>query len=171
MPIVKIKLVAGCDEETKARLGREVAAAVAEITVNAIADVHVLIDEVDPANWGRGLEPATQTPAEKVVRAEHASISYIRYSPETEREYLDLRRDVINPGMATQHGFVSSLLLRRHDIADEYLLINQWLAAGDDARYSAGPVHDRLKEQALALLPQPLRNVDTDIVHLDRAAV
>jgi 4-oxalocrotonate tautomerase len=170
MPIVQITMFEGRDEETKARLAREVADAVAEATGNSLDDVHVLFDEKPRAAWARGLTLASRRPPrsrEGLVRADYASVSRIRYEPATEEEYLELRRDVINPGMATQEGFVSSLLLRPHDRSDEYLLVNKWTSEEASRRYSSGAVHDGLKEKALKLLPEPLRTFGADVVHLD----
>jgi 4-oxalocrotonate tautomerase family enzyme len=169
VPIVQITLFEGRDEETKARLAREVADVIAEATGNSIADVHVIFDEKAKNAWSRGLTLASRrtgarpTPA----RAEHATISRIQYDPNREAAYLALRRDVINPGMATQDGFVSSLLLRRHDAANEYLLINKWLTREHADAYQAGAVHDKLREQALSILPKPLETSGSDVVHLD----
>ncbi len=170
MPIVEITMFSGRDEETKARLTREIAAVVAEVTVNSMSDVHVIVNEVDKENWGKGAVLASRR--EKTVkpapqRPEHASISYITYESETEEEYLKLRRDVINPGMATQPGFIDSLLLRRGDVPGQYVLVNRWLTAEDAHRYQAGPVHDALKVQALKILPKPLETFGTEVVHLD----
>ncbi len=169
MPIVQISLFEGRDEETKARLAREIADAVAEATGNSIADVHVLFDEKPRDAWSRGLSLASRRtgPRKEPVRADYASISRIQYNPETEEAYLALRRDVINPGMATQDGFVSSLLLRRHDAENEYLLVNKWLSKEHAEAYQSGAVHDKLKEQALSILPKPLETTGADVVHLD----
>lgn len=169
MPIVQISLFEGRDEETKARLAREIADAVAEATGNSIADVHVLFDEKPRDAWSRGLSLASRRIGERPapVRADYASISRIQYDPASEAEYLALRRDVINPGMATQDGFVSSLLLRHHDAENEYLLINKWLNRDNAAAYHSSSVHDRLKEQALSILPKPLETSGADVVHLD----
>lgn len=168
MPIVQISLFEGRDEETKDRLAREIADAVAEATGNSIADVHVIYDEKPRDAWSRGLSLASRRtgPRPDPVRGDYASISRIHYLPEIEEEYLALRREVINPGMATQEGFISSLLLRRREVENEYLLITKWLSAEHAAAYASSAVHDRLKEQALSILPKPLETTGTDVVHL-----
>lgn len=169
MPIVNITLFEGRDEETKARIAREVADTVAEHTGNSIADVHVIFDEKPRHAWSRGLTLASRRtePRSAPVRPEHASLSRITYDPSSEKEYLALRRDVINPGMATQEGFVSTLLLRPHDRENEYLLVIKWLTEQHSEAYRAGRVHDDLKRQALSILPKPLETFGADIVHLD----
>ena len=169
MPIVQITLFEGRDEETKARLAREVADAVAEATGNSLGDVHVIFDEKPQSAWSRGLTLASRRNGTRAApaRSEYASISRIQYDPSREAEYLALRRDVINPGMATQEGFVSSLLLRRHDAESEYLLINKWLSKEHAEAYQRGAVHDKLKAQALSVLPRPLETTGCDVVHLD----
>jgi 4-oxalocrotonate tautomerase family enzyme len=166
-------MFSGRDEETKARLTREIAAVVAEVTVNSMADVHVIIHEVDRDNWGKGAVLASRRekkPRPAPQRPEYASISHITYEAATEEEYLKLRRDVINPGMATQEGFIDSLLLRRGDVPGQYVLVNRWLTADDARRYQSGPVHDALREQALQILPRPLETYGTEVVHLDPEA-
>jgi 4-oxalocrotonate tautomerase family enzyme len=174
MPIVEVTMFSGRDEETKARLTREIAAVVAEVTVNSMSDVHVIINEVDRENWGRGAVLASRRqktmPRPAPQRPEYASISYITYESDTEADYLKLRRDVINPGMATQEGFIDSILLRRGDVPGQYLLVNRWLTADDARRYQSGPVHDGLREQALKILPKPLETFGTEVVHLDPEA-
>jgi phenylpyruvate tautomerase PptA (4-oxalocrotonate tautomerase family) len=166
-------MFSGRDEETKARLTREIAAVVAEVTVNSMSDVHVIVHEVDRDNWAKGAVLASRRekkPRPAPQRPEYASVSYITYESDTEDEYLKLRRDVINPGMATQEGFIDSLLLRRSDVPGQYLLVNRWLTADDARRYQSGPVHDGLREQALQILPKPLETFGTEVVHLDPEA-
>lgn len=171
MPIVTITLFEGRDDDAKDALAREVADAVATHTGNSIDDVHVIFDEVKRSNWSRALTLASRRAPRAVataVRAGFASVSRIKYAPATESAYLKLRREVINPGMATQPGFISSLLLRPHEQEHEYLLVNKWLSKEHADAYTAGPVHDRLREQALELLPERLRTTGADVVHLDR---
>ncbi len=170
MPIVRVTLYEGRDEETKDRLAREIADAVAENTGNSFEDIHVIFDEIPRASWSRSLSLASRRgprPARQRLRADHASISRIKYDPASETDYLRLRREVINPGMATQAGFVSSLLLRPHDKEHEYLLVNKWVSKEDAHAYTSGKVHDALREQALKLLPEPLQTFGADVVHLD----
>ena len=71
--------------------------------------------------------------------------------------------------MATQPGFVSSLLLRPHDKEHEYLLVNKWVSRETADAYTSGPVHDRLREQALRLLPERLQTIGADVIHLDES--
>lgn len=166
-------MFSGRDEETKARLTREIAAVVAEVTVNSMSDVHVIVHEVDRDNWGKGAVLASRQEKKSAPapqRPEYASVSHITYKADTEAEYLKLRRDVINPGMATQQGYIDSLLLRRGDLPGQYLLVNRWLTEEDARRYEAGPVHDALREQALSILPKPLETFGSEVVHLDPEA-
>lgn len=173
MPIVEITMFEGRSEETKARISREIADAVSDGTGNAIDSVHVIFREVGRDSWSRGLQIASRREpvalGGSLVRADHASVSRIQFDPATEADYLALRRDVINPGMATQRGFVSSLLLRMRDRANEYLLVNKWTDAEASAAYTSSGLHDRLKEQALSILPKPLETEPADVVHLDGA--
>lgn len=170
MPIVRVTMYEGRDENTKDRIAREIADAVAEHTGNSFDDIHVIFDEIPRASWSRSLTLGTRRPPRargQAARADFASLSRIRYDPRTEADYLRLRREVINPGMATQAGFVSSLLLRPHDREHEYLLVNKWVSKRHSEAYTSGPVHDQLREQALKLLPERLQTVGADVVHLD----
>jgi 4-oxalocrotonate tautomerase len=168
MPIVEITLFEGRDDETKDRLARQIADVVAEETGNAIADVHVLFREMSKGSWSRGLSlasrraPSTEPP----VRADFTSLSRIKYDPTTEQEYLALRRDAINPGMATQEGFVSSQLLRPRDRENEYLLIIKWLSEQHYEAYHHSGLHEHLRQNAMKILPRPLETVGADVVHL-----
>jgi phenylpyruvate tautomerase PptA (4-oxalocrotonate tautomerase family)/heme-degrading monooxygenase HmoA len=160
----------GRDEETKDRLAREIADAVAEHTGNSVESIHIIFRETPRSSWSRGMILASRrTPAQgaKLVRTDYASVSRIQYDPKTEREYLALRHDVINPGMATQDGFVSSLLLRPHDRPNEYILVNKWLSEAHAKAYTSGPVHETLRQKAMQVLPKPLETVGADVVHLD----
>lgn len=171
MPIVEVTMFEGRSEETKARMAREIADVVSDGTGNAIDSVHVIFREVDRQSWSRGLQLASRREPVKLgpdlIRADHASVSRIRFDPATETEYLALRRDVINPGMATQRGFVSSLCLRMQDRENEYLLVNKWTDAQASKDYTSSGLHDRLKEQALSILPVPLETEPADVIHLD----
>lgn len=170
MPIVRVTMFEGRDEETKDKLARELADAVAEHTGNSFDEIHVIFDEVPRASWSRSLTLASRRgprAARKPMRSDYASVSRITYDPKTESEYLRIRRDVINPGMATQAGFVSSLLLRPRDKEHEYLLINKWATEEHSRAYTSGPVHDRLRDEALRLLPERLQTFAADVVHLD----
>lgn len=170
MPIVRITMFEGRDEDTKDQMARKIADAVAEHTGNSFEDIHVIFDEVPRASWSRSLMLASRRPprpARRPTRSDYASISRIKYDPKTETDYLKLRRHVIDPGMATQDGFVSSLLLRPHDKEHEYLLVNKWASKEHAEAYTAGPVHDGLREQALKLLPERLQTVGADVIHLD----
>jgi len=172
MPIVEVTMFEGRDEETKARLTREVAAVVSEVTQNSLNDVHVLIKEMEPVNWGKGLTLASRrerTGDRVISRPEYASVSRIQYNAETEDDYLKLRSEVINPGMATQPGFVDCLLLRPTEKDNEYLLVIRWLTQADDDAYDNSDMHENLRKQAMSILPHPLESYGAHIVHADRA--
>lgn len=170
MPIVRITMYEGRDEDTKDLMAREIADTIAEHTGNSFDDIHVIFDEIPRASWSRALTLASRRgprPPRKAMRADYASVSRIKYDPSTESEYLRLRRKIINPGMASQAGFVSSVLLRPHDKDHEYLLVNKWASKEHAEAYTSGSVHDALREQALKLLPERLQTVGADVVHLD----
>lgn len=171
MPIVRVEMFEGRDEETKATMAREIAATVAEHTVNSIDSVHVIFTEQPKESWSRGLTLASrrQDGPTEANRADYASISEIEFDPAQETEYLALRRDVINPGMATESGYVSSLLLKPVETSNRYLLVNRWTSAEAAAAYQEGETHERLRVEAMKLLPKALATQGAEVVHLDPA--
>lgn len=169
MPIVKIDIFEGRDEETKAIIGREVADVIAEHTINSLDDVHVIFEERARDNWSRGLKLASRRGTKASPdRVGYASVSRIKCEADREEEYIVLRRDVINPGMATQEGFVSSLFLRLIDSDGEYLLVNKWRSREDAQKYEKSELHEELRQKAMKVLPKPLETMGAEIVHLDR---
>jgi len=171
MPVVSIRLPCGSDEETKTRLIREVAAVIADVTTCSVNDITTILDEVPEDNWGRGIvrRPSAATESgNSLVRADHATIFRFKCTPEIESAYLNLRRDVLNPGMRTNDGFISSTLLRVQGSPGEYYAINSWLSKEAEESFVASPKHDETREHAIKLMPQGLEKVaEVDVVHLD----
>jgi len=95
------------------------------------------------------------------------SVSVIRCAPENLEAYLDLRRREIDPGMAAAAGFVPRTLLRSRDTADELLLIVHWASHEHALAYRRGAVHEDLRRQALALLKEPLKTRDYELLSRD----
>jgi len=95
------------------------------------------------------------------------SVSVIRCAPENLEAYLDLRRREIDPGMAAAAGFVRRTLLRSRDTADELLLIVHWASHEHALAYRRGAVHEDLRRQALALLKEPLKTRDYELLSRD----
>jgi heme-degrading monooxygenase HmoA len=93
-----------------------------------------------------------------------ASVSVIRCAPEVRDEYLDLRRREIDPRMAAAPGFLRRSLLRSLDAEDEMVLIVYWESREHALAYRRGAVHDDLRRQALALLKEPLRTRDYEVL-------
>ncbi|MGA7087957.1 MAG: tautomerase family protein [Candidatus Dormiibacterota bacterium] len=172
MPVVNIELPSGSDDETKTRLIREVAVVVADVTACSVSDVTTILDEVPRENWGRGILRQGSPPAESsklLVRADHATIFRFVCPAEVESAYLDLRRDVLNPGMRTNDGFVSSTLLRVKGSPGEYYAINSWISKEAEEAFVASPKHDETREHAIKLMPQGLEKIAVvDVVHLDQ---
>jgi 4-oxalocrotonate tautomerase family enzyme len=172
MPVVKIELPSGSDDETKTRLIREVAVVVADVTACSVSDVTTILDEVPEENWGRGIlrqGPPPTDSSKSLVRADHATIFRFVCPPEVESAYLDLRRDVLNPGMRTNDGFVSSTLLKVHGSPGEYYAINSWISKEAEEAFVASPKHDETREYAIKLMPQGLEKIAVvDVVHLDQ---
>lgn len=168
MPIVEVHMFEGRSDVTKAAIGREIAAVVAEHTVNNIDDVHVLFHEKQRNQWSRGdtlasnRAPGKKTPA----RPEYASISRIKFDPGTESEYLKLRREEFHPGMAEMPGFISAELFRLEEREDEYFLVIKWMSAEDAHRYHESDLHEEFRVKAMELLPKALETSGAQIVHV-----
>ena len=92
------------------------------------------------------------------------SVSVIRCAPEALEAYLDLRRREIDPRMAAAPGFVRRTLLRSLEAEDEFLLIVYWQSREHALAYRRGGVHDDLRRQALAILKEPLRTRDYEVL-------
>lgn len=141
-----IRLPQGCSDDALADL---------DLTLSSLLRTPV---EVETLQSGAGQR--TDVPAA-------ASVSRIEIDPDTEDEYLRLRRDVINPGMAQHDGFLDTILLRPQNRSNEYLLINLWISSEDYEGYRGSRLHDDLKAEAMRLLPKPLEIFVADVVRLD----
>ena len=75
------------------------------------------------------------------MRAEHVATSRIEVLDE--EAYLAHRRDHVNPALARQDGFVSTMLLRT-ETDHEYWIINKWLTKSDADEWGAGPHSNEL---------------------------
>ena len=64
-------------------------------------------------------------------------------------------------------GFVRRTLLRSRDTADELLLIVHWASHEHALAYRRGAVHEDLRRQALALLKEPLKTRDYELLSRD----
>jgi heme-degrading monooxygenase HmoA len=93
-----------------------------------------------------------------------ASLSVIRCAPEARDAYLELRRREIDPRMASAPGFLRRTLLRSLETEDELVLIVYWESREHALAYRRGVVHDDLRRQALALLKEPLRTRDYEVL-------
>jgi hypothetical protein len=132
-----------CDENTEARLRREIADVIAEACHVSLDSVQIDV-EIDPD------EPST--PAGE--RGE-----YIRFTLLTcndDESYQRLWRTMYNPILETMPGYISGSLARRTDasravetISDvrpprEYVRITKWRREADALAYLRSPGHDEL---------------------------
>ncbi len=92
------------------------------------------------------------------------SMSVIRCAPEMREAYLELRQREIDPRMASAPGFLRRTLLRSLDTEDELMLIVHWSSREHALAYRRSAVHDDLRRQALALLKEPLRTRDYEVL-------
>lgn len=60
MPVVHVQMLAGRTPQQKRRLIEELTRVMHEVAGAPPDRVHVLVDEVDPDNWGRGGIPMSE---------------------------------------------------------------------------------------------------------------
>jgi len=144
MPFVHI-VMEPRDEETKHRIGREIADAMAEGTNNPLDGIQMIFHEVPRPGYARGLSLASRRQRTKTtpVRAEYVGVT--RLKMEDEDAYLAFRRDHNNPALAQQPGFVSTMLLK---LDGEYLLLNKWVSREDAERWAESDEHKELQRRA-----------------------
>src|SRR4051794_4270881 len=92
------------------------------------------------------------------------SFSLIRCAPENREEYLKLRRETLDPGMASAPGFVPREVFVRRDPEDEMYLLVYWDSDEAAQNYRKGAVHEPARQKAMQLLKGPLQTRDYDIV-------
>ena len=146
MPFVHI-VMEPRDEETKHRIGREIADAMAEGTNNPLDGIQMIFHDVPRPGYVRGLTIASRRPRSKTVpvRAEYVAVT--RLKMDDEDAYLAFRRDHNNPALAQQPGFVSTLLLK---LDGEYMLLNKWVSREDAEAWAESDQHKELQRQAAA---------------------
>ncbi len=144
MPFVHV-VMEPRDEETKHRIGREIADAMAEGTNNPLDGIQTIFHDVPRAGYVRGLSAAYLRPRSKTtpVRAEYVAVT--RLKMDDEDAYLAFRRDHNNPALARQAGFVSTMLLK---LDGEYLLLNKWVSREDAERWAESDEHKELQRRA-----------------------
>ena len=144
MPFVHV-VMEPRDEESKHRIGREIADAMAEGTNNPLDGIQTIFHEVPRPGYARGLALASRRQRTKTtpVRAEFVAVT--RLKMDDEDAYLAFRRDHNNPALARQQGFVSTMLLR---LDGEYLLLNKWVSREDAETWAESDEHKELQRQA-----------------------
>jgi len=144
MPFVHV-VMEPRDEESKHRIGREIADAMAEGTNNPLDGIQTIFHEVPRPGYARGLSLASRRQRTKTtpVRAEFVAVT--RLKMDDEDAYLAFRRDHNNPALARQQGFVSTMLLR---LDGEYLLLNKWVSREDAEAWAESDEHKELQRQA-----------------------
>jgi phenylpyruvate tautomerase PptA (4-oxalocrotonate tautomerase family)/heme-degrading monooxygenase HmoA len=176
MPVVHIHLEPR-DEQSKARIAREVAAAVAEGTNNPVSGVTVVIHDLPASQWSIGIDYAPFLRARREATGETARPSGSGI-PEfatlhvgdiaDEAAYVKLRNEVVNPALAEQEGFVSATLYRLREPANGYITVNKWLSEDHWKAWNKTEV-DRTTTQAqlelLKLWDAKPFNPHVDIVH------
>lgn len=147
MPFVHI-VMEPRDEESKHRIAREVADAMAEGTNNSVDGIQMIFHEIPRPGYARGLSLASRRPKRggAPAMAEHVSVARLKIGDEA--AYLAFRRDHSNPALAQQPGFVSTMLLRLD--SGEYLLLNKWMSEADARQWLDSPLHKELDRKAAA---------------------
>jgi len=79
----------------------------------------------------------------------YLALSYLQVAPSAVDDYAAARRDVINPALAQQPGFVASFLLRPRDDRDPLglALLNSWTSLDDQRRWVGSPLHDEVRDR------------------------
>lgn len=72
MPVVRVQMLPGRTPEQKRLLIAELTRIMVEVAGASPAAVYVLIDEVDPENWGRGGFQMAELTTERVEAASDA---------------------------------------------------------------------------------------------------
>lgn len=168
MPIVHVEMKQR-DDVRKTLLAKRICDAIAEITVNSLDGIHVIFSEVPLDSWSRGgvLLSERQGGARPVDRPGYVTMTRVRYDPAREQDYLDWRRDRLNPILAKQKGFVGWELVRLEDAPGEYFLALRWESEADAKAWRTAEVHQVLRAEAKDLLPEPLESVGSgELVHL-----
>jgi len=163
MPFVHI-VMEPRDEESKHRIAREVADAMAEGTNNSIDGIQTIFHEVPRPGYGRGLNLASRRPRRTDAPARADFVSVVRLKIRDEAAYLAFRRDHANPALARQAGFVSTMLLRL--AGGEYLLLNKWMTKSDAQAWVESPEHKNMEKLATETSGfERLERSDATLVH------
>lgn len=152
MPIVRVNMFEGRSLEKKRRMVKEITKIVADVCEVDQAGVHVLIEEMSRDDWGSGgtLHRDRGPKAEQASgfgRLSFRSISWVRTSLPHIDDYLDYRRDHVNPAMATMPGFLGSTILKELSDQQSFLVMNQWEGEAAWRNYEATNAHDELKDK------------------------
>jgi len=154
MPFVHV-IMEPRDEESKHRISREISDAVAEGTNNPIDGITVIFHEVPRSGYARGLSYSAKRPRPPRPaasgRPEYVAVNRVRI--EDEEAYVALRRDLVNPALANQEGFVSTQLLRLSGTDHEYLLINKWMTRAHHEAWLASETHLGIEAEAKRRVP------------------
>ncbi len=168
MPFVHV-IMEPRDEESKHRISREVSDAVAEGTNNPIDGITVIFHEVPRAGYARGLSYSAKRPRPPrpaaTGRPEYVAVNRIRI--DDEEAYIALRRDLVNPALANQDGFVSTQLLRLTETDHEYLLINKWMSRAHHEAWLSSQTHISMEDDAKRRVPgrKLLERLNGELVH------
>lgn len=123
-------------------------------TIRGTAGGQGLTDQMDIKRYvpvdlphGHGLDVAP-------TESRYMSISTHSVRPGRAPAYLELRRHVVNPGMAALDGFLSATILQDLDNPNDHLIVNQWTSEAAAKAYSTGNLHDEFRAEVRALLTQ-----------------
>ena len=167
MPTVEIHMEPR-DEESKARIAREVASAVAEGTNNSVAGITVIFHEHPLSQWAVGTQygPWIKRGPREPQLPSFATVHAARIGDEA--AFVRLRNEKVNPVLARQDGFVATTMLRLREPRGSYLLINKWMSE-DSWKAWSQTQEDRDTFKAMMELAErwdpPPFSPHTDIVH------
>lgn len=72
MPYVNVRILAGATRAQKARLVADITASLVDVLGKRPEHTHVVIDEVDPANWGFAGRPTSELLRREAAAARRA---------------------------------------------------------------------------------------------------
>jgi heme-degrading monooxygenase HmoA len=92
------------------------------------------------------------------------SVSTIKCPVDLQPAYLELRRQHVDPGMASASGFVRRVLLRSQEAKDELVLIVYWQSKEQATTYRQSRIHDNLRDKTTKLISGRPITRDYDIL-------
>lgn len=158
MPFVHI-IMEPRDDETRHRIAREVSDAVADITHNALESVVIIFHELPRPAYAQGLALASRKTAASPGSPQSSRyVSITKMQVADAEAYLGARRDIVNPALAVQQGFISTDLLKLNG-QGEYWLLEKWQTKQDAEKWASSDLRRSVEADADRANPGNCRTV------------